>query len=131
MWLSAKEKWVGIAHLELKPGCLPRRWGLASSIKRFILFHGKRHPLEMGEKDITQFLSALAVESHVSASTQNQALCALLFLSREVLARDVSWLDELVYAKRPKRLPVVLTPQEVKALLSELQGVHWLMATLL
>ncbi len=102
-----------------------------SWIKRFILFHGKRHPLEMGEEEITRFLSALAVEEHVSASTQNQALCALLFLYREVLVQDMGWLDDVVRAKRPRRLPVVLTRQEVKALLSALQGVKWITGNLL
>jgi integron integrase len=100
-------------------------------IKRFILFHSKRHPLEMGEKEVTQFLSALAVTNHVSASTQNQALCALLFLYREVLAQPFGWLDGLVYAKRPRRLPVVLTRTEVRELLGALDGVHWIMATIL
>lgn len=102
-----------------------------SWIKRFIFFHEKRHPLEMGEKEITHFLSALAVERHVSASTQNQALCALLFLYRHVLDQQVDWLDEVVRARRPQRLPVVLSRHEVRALLSALGGVHWLMASLL
>lgn len=102
-----------------------------SWIKRFILFHGKRHPLEMGQQEITQFLSALAVNRQVSASTQNQALCALLFLYREVLAQDLGSLDDVVRAKRPRRLPVVLTRAEVKELLSALQGRKWLMACLL
>jgi integron integrase len=73
----------------------------------------------------------LAVKEHVSASTQNQALCALLFLYREVLARDIGWLDDVVRAKRPRRLPVVLTRQEVKMLLGALQDGNWIMATLL
>jgi integron integrase len=102
-----------------------------SWIKRFILFHGKRHPMEMGKDEITRFLSALAVHGQVSASTQNQALCALLFLYREVLSEDFGWLDDVVRAKRPQRLPVVLTRREVKALLGALEGVHWLMASLL
>jgi integron integrase len=85
----------------------------------------------MGEKEITQFLSALAIDRQVSASTQNQALCALLFLYREVLARPFSWLDDVVRAKRPQRLPVVLTRQEVKELLGTLEGVHWIMGHLL
>jgi integron integrase len=102
-----------------------------SWIKRFILFHGKRHPLEMGEDEITRFLSALAVHEQVSASTQNQALCALLILYRHVLDRDVGWLQDVIRAKRPQRLPVVLTRPEVKALLGALEGVHWIMASLL
>ena len=72
-----------------------------SWIKRFILFHGKRHPLEMGEDEITRFLSALAVHEQVSASTQNQALCALVFLYRHVLGLNLGWLDDVVRAKRP------------------------------
>ncbi|MGH7960736.1 MAG: integron integrase [Candidatus Binatia bacterium] len=99
--------------------------------KRFILFHGKRHPREMGEKEISQFLTALAVNGHVSASTQNQALYALLFLYRHVLNQNVGWLDDVVRAKRPHRLPVVLTRQEVRALLGVLDGVQWSMANLL
>jgi integron integrase len=102
-----------------------------SWIKRFILFHGKRHPMEMGKDEITRFLSALAVHGHVSASTQNQALCALLFLYRHVLDQNPGWLEDVVRAKRPQRLPVVLTRPEVKALLGALEGVHWIMASLL
>ena len=100
-------------------------------IKRFIFFHNKRHPLEMGEREVSQFLSALAVEQHVSASTQNQALSALLFLYQQVLQLDIGWLDNVVRAKRPQRLPVVLTRQEIRTLLSPLTGRHWLMANLL
>jgi integron integrase len=102
-----------------------------SWIKGFILFHGKRHPLEMGEDEITRFLSALAVYGHVSASTQHQALCALVFLDRHVLGQNLGWLEDVVRAKRPQRLPVVLTRAEVKALLGALDGVHWIMASLL
>jgi integron integrase len=100
-------------------------------IKRFILFHGKRHPLEMGKDELTQFLSALAVHEKVSASTQNQALCALVFLYRHVLGRNLGWLEDVVHAKRPQRLPVVLTRPEVKALLGALEGIRWIMASLL
>jgi integron integrase len=85
----------------------------------------------MGQQEIVQFLSALAVKEHVSASTQNQALCALLFLYREVLARDIGWLEDVVRAKRPRRLPVVLTRREVRVLLGALQGINWIMAGLL
>ena len=102
-----------------------------SRIKRFIHCHGKRHPLEMGEDEITRFLSALAVRRHVSASTQHQALCALLLLYRHVLGQHLGWLEEVVRAKRPPRLPAVLTRPEVKALLSAQEGVHWIMASLL
>ena len=100
-------------------------------IRRFILFHGKRHPVEMGEPEVTQFLSALASERHVSASTQNQALSALLFLYADVLGRDLDWLDRIVRAQRPVRVPVVLSRAEVAAVLSRLRGDCWLMASLM
>ena len=100
-------------------------------IRRYILFHGKRHPAEMGAPELTRFLSSLAVEGRVAASTQNQALSGLLFLYREVLELDVPWLDGIVRAKRPVRLPVVLTRQEVQAVLQPLKDVPRLMACLL
>jgi integron integrase len=99
--------------------------------RRFILFHGKRHPGEMGEAEIARFLSSLADHSRVSASTQNQALSALLFLYQEVLGRRLSWLKDVARAKKPLRLPVVLTRAEVEAVLARLDGVPRLMATLL
>jgi integron integrase len=102
-----------------------------SWIRRFILFHGKRHPMELGEGEVTSFLTHLAVKVRVSASTQNQALSALLFLYRDVLSRDLEWLEGVVRAKRPARLPVVLSRDEVAAVLHELQGVPRLMASLL
>lgn len=85
----------------------------------------------MGKEEIEQFLTALAVKRQVAASTQNQALAALLFLYKEVLGRDPGWLDDVVRAKRPQRLPVVLTRAEVDALLAVLDGVSWIMAMLL
>jgi len=100
-------------------------------IKRFIFFHGKRHPVEMGAAEVSAFLSSLATAAHVSASTQNQALAALLFLYREVLAQDFGWLNDVVRAKRRPRLPVVLTREEVKAILGALRGRDWLMVMLL
>lgn len=100
-------------------------------IKRFIFFHGKRHPVEMGEAEVGQFLSSLATAAHVSASTQNQALNALLFLYREVLEKPIGYVNGVVRAKRPGRLPVVLTRQEVRALFGCLEGAEALMATLL
>lgn len=100
-------------------------------IKRFIFFHKKRHPLDMGEGEVGQFLSSLATEAHVSASTQNQALNALLFLYREVLEKPLGYINGVVRAKRPSRLPVVLTRPEVRAILSALNGSEWLMAMLL
>ena len=100
-------------------------------IRRYILFHGKRHPAEMGAPELTRFLSSLAVDGKVAASTQNQALSALLFLYRAVLEQDLPWLDDVVRAKRPQRLPVVLTREEVRAVLQPLEGVPRLMAHLL
>jgi len=100
-------------------------------IRRYIVFHGKRHPAEMGAAEVAQFLSSLAVDGKVAASTQNQALSALLFLYRHVLHQDLPWLEDVVRARRPKHLPVVLTRDEVRAVISKLAGTARLMATLL
>ncbi|MEK6288742.1 MAG: integron integrase [Acidobacteriota bacterium] len=100
-------------------------------IKRFILFHGKRHPKDMGEPEINQFLTDLAVNKKVSASTQNQALRAILFLYQRVLEKPLEWVNPAVRAKKPKRLPVVLTRQEVKTILDSMDGAPKLVATLL
>jgi site-specific recombinase XerD len=99
-------------------------------IRRFILFHGKRHPREMGGVEVTRYISSLATTGQVAASTQNQALSALLFLYRDVLAVDLPWLDEVVRARRPVRLPVVLTRDEVRAVIRQLRGAPRLMAIL-
>ncbi len=100
-------------------------------VRRFILFHGKRHPKTMGATEVEAFLTHLAVEGEVAASTQNQALSALLFLYREVLQQDLPWMSQVVRAKRPARLPVVLTEREVLAILERMSDVHGLMARLL
>ena len=100
-------------------------------IKRFILHFDKRHPGDMGVQEIEAFLTWLAVSGRVAASTQNQAKSALLFLYREVLEIDLPWLENVTQAKTPIRLPVVLTQDEVGALLSRLRGTHWLVASLL
>ena len=100
-------------------------------IKRFIFYHNKRHPVEMGESEIARFLSSLATDSHVSASTQNQAFNALLFLYQEVLQRKIGLIEGVVRAKKHRRLPVVLTKEEVQRLLACLDGTPWLMAMLL
>jgi len=100
-------------------------------IKRFVFFHDKHHPAEMGEAEIGQFLSSLASDSHVSASTQNQALNALLFLYQQVLEAKIGLVQGVVRAKRPRRLPVVLTRDEVRGILKNLKGAPWLMAMLL
>jgi integron integrase len=100
-------------------------------IKRFILFHNKRHPNEMGEKEINQFITHLAVKEQVSASTQNQALCAIIFLYKQVLKIDIGDLGNVVWAKKPDRVPVVFTRSEAQAVLSQLTGMNWLMGMLL
>ena len=100
-------------------------------IKRFIFFHNKRHPAEIGEAEIGRFLSSLATERRVSASTQNQALNALLFLYHEVLEKKIGLVQGVVRAKQPRRLPVVLAKEEVGRLLACLEGAPWLMSMLL
>jgi site-specific recombinase XerD len=100
-------------------------------IKRYILFHGKRHPRELDENHIASFLTHLATHKHVSASTQNQALSAILFLYQKVLMIEPAWVENVVRAKRPQRLPVVLTRESVAALIGEMRGAHKLLARLL
>lgn len=90
-------------------------------IRRFILFHEMRHPAEMGKREVEAFLSHLAVERDVAAATQGQALSAILFLYQEVLALPIAWLDDVVRAKRPQRLPTVLTQQEVREVLAQIE----------
>ena len=100
-------------------------------MRRFILFHKKRHPREMGGPEVAAFLSHLTVRQDVSASTQNQALSALLFLYAEVLGRPLGALGPVERSRRPKKLPVVLTRQESRGVLAQLEGVDWIMASLL
>lgn len=109
-------------------------------IRRYVLFHNKRdgrapskwrHPAEMGEKEISEFLTHLAVNEHVAASTQNQALSAVLFLYRHVLKREIGRLGELTWAKKPETLPVVLSKEEIKKILSHLTGKDWIMTALM
>jgi len=100
-------------------------------VRRFILFHGKRHPVEMGVAEVGEFLTHLAVVGNVSASTQNQALNALVFLYKAVLEEPLGDLQGVVRAKKPQRLPVVLTQDEVAGVLHHLEGTHWLAACLL
>ena len=100
-------------------------------IKRFIIFHKLRHPAEMGESEINQFLTHLAVNKTVSASTQNQALSAILFLYQQVLKKELQWIEAAVRAKKPKRLPVVISEAEVKSILNLMQGPAKLIASLL
>ena len=101
------------------------------TIKRYILFHGKRHPAELGANEIRAYLAHLAIEAHVAASTQNAALCALLFLYREVLHIDMPHIAGIERAQRPVKIPTVFTKAEVWRLLNQLSGSEWLMAGLL
>ena len=100
-------------------------------IKRFILANRLRHPAEMGHREVEAFLTRLAVEGNVAPSTQNQALSALLFLYREVLRLKLDWLEDVVRAKRARKLPVVLAREEVRLLLAQMEGRAWLLASVL
>ena len=100
-------------------------------VRRYVIFHGKRHPAEMGVAEVRAFLSHLASVGNVAGSTQNQALAALLFLYRSVLGVEMGQVEEVLRARKPKRLPVVLDRSEVAALLGALEGTHWLIAALL
>jgi site-specific recombinase XerD len=100
-------------------------------VRRFVIFHRMRHPAEMGEAEVAEFLTSLAVRNKVSASTQNQALAAILFLYKRVLNQELEWMEGIVRAKMPQRLPLVLGREEVQAVLGQLQGIHRLMGTLL
>ncbi len=100
-------------------------------IKRYIYFHNKTHPKDLDGKDIATFITHLAVKDKVSSSTQNQALCALVFLYKRVFGLDMGEFPEIQWAKRPKKVPVVFTKTEVQKVLENLSGVHWLMAMLL
>jgi integron integrase len=113
-------------HYSLRTERTYREW-----IKRFIFFHGKRHPREMGAFEVERFLSDLAVRHKVAAATQNQAFNALLFLYREVLHQEFGQLGEVERAKRPERLPVVLTREEAQKVLNGMSGTFQLMAKLL
>ncbi|MDH5408131.1 MAG: integron integrase [Gammaproteobacteria bacterium] len=100
-------------------------------IRRFIFFHNKRHPKDMGKPEVTEFLTHLAVKKNVSASTQNQALSALLFLYQKVLNIEIEWIDDVIRAKRPVRLPTVLSKHDVVRLLEAIRGEHKLLASVL
>jgi integron integrase len=113
-------------HLALRTEQAYLHW-----LQRYLVFHDRRHPRELGAPEVEQFLSHLAVHRKVSAATQNQALQALLFLYRHVLGIELPWLNEVTRASQPKRLPVVLDRAEVRALLSQLRGTPWLVANLL
>ena len=99
--------------------------------KRYILFHNKRHPNEMGAPEIETFLTHLAMDRKVASSTQNQALSALLFLYKEVLETELPWLNNVKRAKKPEKLPVVFSKREIGAVMSNLDGRYWIMAQLM
>lgn len=120
-----------VAKLRVKHYSIRTEKAYIDWIKRYIWHHGKRHPKDMGVAEVETFLTHLAVERNVSASTQNQAKSAILYLYKEVLGIDLPWLDNVTQAKAPKRLPVVLTQAEVQAVLSRLDGTMWLIASLL
>lgn len=119
------------AKIRLKHYSIRTEQAYTDWIKRYILHFGKRHPRDMGASEVAQFLTYLAVQGKVSASTQNQAKAALLFLYKEVLVVELPWLDSVEQAKAPKRLPVVLNRDEIQAILSRLTGTHHLIASLL
>lgn len=100
-------------------------------VRRFLVFHGRRSPRELGAAEVTAFLTSLATRGRVAPQTQNQALAAILFLYRRVLGQDLPWLTEVVRAKMQRRVPVVLTVGEVQSVLANMSGVHGLMARLL
>ena len=115
-----------VKHYSLSTERIYLQW-----MRRFILANGRRHPRELGGPAVEHFLSALATEGNVAASTQNQALSALLFLYREVLGITLPWMDDVTRAKRSQRVPTVLSQTEVRALLASLDGRPWLIASLL
>ena len=131
--MEAKVKLLDLVRNKIRAKHYSYRTELAyvAWTRRFVLFHGKRHPVQLGGADIERFLTYLAVQRSVSASTQNQALAALLFLYQEVLKQPIPWLNNVIRARRPVRLPVVLSRGEVRAVLAVLRGEAWLVASLL
>jgi integron integrase len=117
---------IRVKHYSIKTEEAYLRW-----IRDYILFNKKRHPKEMGSSEVSQYLSHLAVHRKVAASTQNQALSALVFLYSEVLKQPFDWLEDVARAKRPSKLPVVFTKEEARAVLRHLEGAKWMMASLL
>ncbi|MDP2006964.1 MAG: integron integrase [Rubrivivax sp.] len=117
---------IRLRHYSIRTEAAYAEW-----VRRFVLFHDKRHPRDLGPDEVAQFLTYLAVERDVAPSTQGQAKSALLFLYRVVLNLDLPWLDEVVAAQNPRRLPVVLTPSEVRKLMAEMSGSAGLIASLL
>jgi integron integrase len=119
------------AAIRTKHYSIRREESYANWIKRHILFHNKRHPKDLGEKDLNEFLTHLAVNKKVSASTQNQALCAIIFLYKHVLKIDIGDLGEMVWAKKPKRLPIVFSREEARTIIDQLSGIKWILGNIL
>ena len=117
---------IRVRHYSLRTEEAYLQW-----VRRFILFHGKRHPENMGEPEVAAFLTHLAVERNVAAATQNQALAAIVFLYSHVLGHELDWLKNVTRAKRPQRLPVVLTREEVQRVLGMMIGINGLLARLM
>lgn len=124
--LEQMREQIRLRHYSIRTESVYMEW-----VRRFIRFHNYRHPLEMGGPEVEAFLTHLAVRRDVSVSTQNQALSSILFLYQKVLHVELPWLENVVRAKRPQRLPVVLTRAEVSSVLSQLDGSMWLIANLL
>ena len=124
--LDAVREAIRVRHYSVRTERTYIHW-----ILRYLRFNGRRHPRDLGAEHVTAFLSSLANQGHVAAATQNQALAAVLFLYREVLQVELPWLDGIVRARKPKRLPTVLTRDEVRRILERLDGLHALMARLL
>ena len=121
--LAVARERIRTRHLALRTEQAYLQW-----MRRYIAFHNRRHPRRLGAPEVEQFLTHLAVDRKVSSATQNQALQALLFLYRHVLAIELPWLDNVTRASSARRLPLVLSRDEVRALLSQLQGTSWLVA---
>jgi len=117
---------LSLRHYSLRTHEVYIQW-----IKRYIFFHKKKHPKEMGKIEVESFLSYLATEKNVAASTQNQALSAILFLYKHVLKQEIEWIENVVRAKRPKYLPTILSPEEVRMVISTLSGKNQLVAKVL
>ena len=117
---------IRVRHYSLRTEEVYLQW-----VRRYILFHGKRHPDDMGEAEVAAFLSYLAMERNVAAATQNQALSAILFLYTNVLGRDLDWLKDVARAKHPRRLPVVLSRDEIQRVLAWMVGINSLLARLM
>lgn len=117
---------IRIKHYSIRTEQAYLQW-----IRRFILFHKKRHPKDMGQKEVGEFLTHLAVDNNVAASTQNQALNAISFLYRQVMQQEIGWIEEFHKARRPEHLPLVLSRREIKQVFGQLKKLNWLMSNLL